>query len=211
MNLHGLLVTVRESVVAAAAAAGAIVAVKGLSAWKRQLRGKTEYEVGLKVLRAFYRLRDAISLVRHPFMSGGEMAYALKEKQKRDGTEKQAIANPDENRNATAAAYEVRWRFVNEAMSDLQVAIIESEVLWGQEIINAIAPLRKCVTELTWALREYLNRDVSRELSQGDREFRQKIHNIIFWRSEDNNKDPFTGTVNSSVKMIEDMVRPRLK
>jgi hypothetical protein len=56
-----------------------IVAIIGLQTWKKQLKGKTEYELAQRLLMAVYKIRDAIYYVRNPFMSAGEINQALKD------------------------------------------------------------------------------------------------------------------------------------
>lgn len=132
--MEGLLTGLKEIVVTAAAATGAIVAWIGLNAWKRQLSGKTEYDVALRFLRAVYRLRDSIALVRSPFMGVGEMAHALRETAgagETGGSEEQPADD-------IAAAYELRWKSIMEAMSDLQVVSQEAEVLWGRKPVELL-------------------------------------------------------------------------
>src|SRR5258706_16347364 len=130
------LSALKEVVVTAAAVTGATVALLGLNAWKRQMSGKTEYDVALRFLRTVYKLRDAVGLVRSPFMGAGEMAHAIKEADASPSTEGSPLA-------ATAAAYELRWKSIMEAMSDIQLVAHEAEVLWGREPIELLDPLRK--------------------------------------------------------------------
>ena len=56
-----------------------VIAIMGLQTWKRQLKGNTEYELARRFLSAVYKIRDAISYIRNPFVSAGEIASALQE------------------------------------------------------------------------------------------------------------------------------------
>lgn len=47
----------------------AVAALIGLRVWSWQLTGKTEYDAARRLLRAVYRLRDALAEVRSPFFS----------------------------------------------------------------------------------------------------------------------------------------------
>ena len=69
----------KDVITAGAAITAAVVAVKGLRAWKKQLRGKTDYELARRCLKAVYRVRDAIRMVRNPLQSSEEIAVAVKE------------------------------------------------------------------------------------------------------------------------------------
>ncbi len=57
-----------------AAITGAVVAVKGLGTWQRQLKGQSEYELSRRILVALFKYRDAITGVRHPAMWAYEMS-----------------------------------------------------------------------------------------------------------------------------------------
>lgn len=120
----------------------------GGNVWKRQLSGKTEYDVALRFLRTVYKLRDAILLVRSPFMSAGEVAHAAKESDPSRASE----GSPLDWTKGTAAAYEQRWKSILESVSDIQLVAQEAEVLWGRRAVEILAPLRKSVGELRWAL-----------------------------------------------------------
>jgi hypothetical protein len=62
-----------------ATVAAVTVGYMGLSTWKKQLKGKTEYQLARRCLIGIYKLRDAINEVRHPLISLGEMQAAIKE------------------------------------------------------------------------------------------------------------------------------------
>lgn len=203
--MHWLSAT-REAVVTVAALTGAIVAVLGLNAWRRQLRGRTEYEVGLAVLRAAYKVRDAISVVRHPFMSSGEQASAMAELDQ--DTDDSPDEDPDERVNrSTAAAYQVRWQRVLDAMQELDVACVEAEVLWGKDATEPIRQLRKCVPELSVALSEYLREKQTRLTIHRPARDLEDVERIVFGISD----DPFSGRVRAAVEAVEQFVRPKLK
>ena len=200
------LAALKEVVVTLAAATGAFVAVLGLNAWKRQLAGRTEYEVAIKYLRSVYKLRDAIGLVRSPFMSADEMAHAVKEI---DGSVGNAGAERAPS-DATVAAYTFRWKSIMEAMSDIQVVSQEAEVLWGTQVVELLRPLRQCVSELNWAVDAYLREKTGRSRDRDGKLF-EDTHKVVFWMGDDPVMDPFSGKVTTAVSGIERFIRPRLK
>jgi hypothetical protein len=114
-----------DIVTALAAGIGAVVAVVGLNAWKKQLKGKTDYELARRYLRAVYKIRDAIKFVRNPFISLGEMEQALKERGSNQST--------SDHKETSRAVYSVRWKKVTEAGSDLTLELREAEVSWGKD------------------------------------------------------------------------------
>jgi hypothetical protein len=118
---------IKDIILSLAALTGAIVAVRGLSAWKRQLSGKAEYGLAHRLLRATYRLREAVCLVRRPVIFGSEMP---------DPPEGHpAAASEAEKRSyGVSQAYEKRWEHVRKAHIDIEAELIEAEVLWGAQI-----------------------------------------------------------------------------
>ncbi len=205
-NILPYLVGLKELVVTCAAATGAIVAFLGLNAWKRQLAGRTEYEVATKYLRAVYKVRDAIALVRSPFMSAGEMAHAVKET---TGSSESSKAEQEQS-DASAAAYTLRWKSIMEAMSDIQAVSYEAEILWGKEAVDLIGTLRSCVSELNWAVNDYLKEKAGRWRNRSN-EMYEEVHKVVFWQGDDPVKDPFSMKVKKAVSAAETFIRPKLK
>jgi hypothetical protein len=96
---------------------GAIMAFIGINAWKKQLRGSTEYELARRYLKAIYKIRDAIKYVRNPFISVDEMARAYKE----NDMDEQDYSD---NRKTNRAVYSIRWKKVIDARTDLDVELL---------------------------------------------------------------------------------------
>jgi hypothetical protein len=61
------IVSTREIIVSISALVAAVVAFLGINAWRRQLKGTTEYQGALKVLQALYALREAVIEARSRF------------------------------------------------------------------------------------------------------------------------------------------------
>ena len=70
---------VKDLLVAGAAVAAAIMAWKGLTTWRRELHGKAKHEVARQMLRATYKVRDAVHHVRHPIGTGEEQIAGLRD------------------------------------------------------------------------------------------------------------------------------------
>lgn len=188
----------KELAVVFAAVTGAIVAIKGLNSWRRQLRGKTEYEAAVGLLRAVYKVRDAIALVRVAFMDSGELAHALRI----EGVRQSGEAAPD----AIALAYSVRWNAVREAMSALQIAALEAEVHWRIQPRDLLVPLFKCVSELNWAVGYHL-RAKAGHFMESTNELDSAAHAVVYSLGED---DPFSLKVREAVKPAETFARARI-
>src|SRR5260370_33027340 len=69
MPISECVTIIKDVAVAIAAAVTATVAVKGLSSWNRELKGKANFDVARALAKATYKLRDDIKNCRSPFLS----------------------------------------------------------------------------------------------------------------------------------------------
>ena len=84
-----------------AAATTAVVAVKGLRSWSRELKGKAEFETARSLALATYKLRDALRECRSPFYDNSELVHY-----------NPAWAGPPDQADANEYAYIYKKRFV---------------------------------------------------------------------------------------------------
>lgn len=187
----------------------AVIAIVGLQTWKKQLKGKTEYELARRLLRAVYKTRDAIRLVRTPFASASEIAASVNEAGIIPDPQ-----DPDYHNQNQGALYQRRWKKVLEAMAELDVEAFEAEVIWDKEIRDVLIPLRQQVGLLHLNIERYL-----RNLNQPSRrlpkaEMLEKIDETIydFHDLTDTKSDnPFTVRTAEVISDIENYLRPRIK
>lgn len=188
-----------------AALTAAIVAVLGLQAWKRQLKGKVEYELARRVLRAAFNVRDAIRFVRNPFQVGGEIERAVKE----------SGIDIDPNTAAfraksQAAVYQGRLKRVDQTMSELEIELTEAEVSWGHEIQNRAKPLKQCIGKLVSKIWLYTY-NLEHPEDKPDSKERKEIRDIIYLQSEDPHKDTFATEVDRAIATIAEFLTPYLR
>jgi hypothetical protein len=191
-----------------AAITAAVVAVLGLQAWKKQLKGKVEYELARRVLREVFNVRDAIRYVRNPFQMGGEIDRAVKEA----GIDLDP-RSPEFRAKSEAAVYQGRWKQLYKAMSKLELELLEAEVSWGDEILNRVKRLRQCIATLNakiW-LHTYNLEHPPRTENESTRREQEEITRIIYWESEDPTKDSFANEVKNAVDGIAQFLKPYLK
>ncbi len=117
----------RDFVVLAVSIVGAWVAVSGLSTWKRQLKGQTEYALARRLMTGVLRVRNKLRAVREhgPFE---DMKNTLGE----------------------------RLQAVDEAWVELETGVLEAEALWGYTAGQMLSKLRQCHGELAAGVLEYL-------------------------------------------------------
>lgn len=131
------------------------VAWVGLSTWRKQLTGTSEYELAREVLKAVYLLRDKIDNLRNPAINPSEMATINLDELRKDETydwnyllrrrssdpvPKEKVATvkmvSDEELfiKARGEALRFRWPAVREALSEFELASIEAEILFDNEV-----------------------------------------------------------------------------
>ncbi len=204
-ELQAYISIAKDIITGFAALTAAIVAVIGLRAWRSQLKGKTEYELAQRVLRAVYKVRDAMHFVRHPFMSASEISQAMKEA----GIEGNPL-DAKVNARSQEAAYQKRWTKVQEAWADLDLNTLEAEALWGQEIREKLKPLRQCVSTLFASIQTYL-RGLATPPRELDAQRMERTDNVIYGSPEDADRNPFTAEIIKAVGQVENFLKPRLK
>lgn len=171
----------------------AVMAIYGVFwEWKKQIKGKTDYEIARRYLRSALKLRDAVKYVRNPFISVGEMIESLK----KNGIDSEEYKD---NQKTNRAVYSERWKKVLESLADLEAEVLEAEVSWGRSAVIAQDPLNKLIRELSTILRQFLD-----GYSKEDKEGNELIYDI-------GKNDEFNKKVNLAVEEIESFLKPYLK
>jgi hypothetical protein len=163
----------------------------------------SEYELARNLLKTTYGVRNAIQIVRSPWMSAAE--YTPKHEQQ------ETKKTENKSDNGLGYAYEKRWEYVSKALVELDVYTLEAEAIWGSTIIEKVEALRKCVSILLSNLNSYLRRRHDRKYTERTNDkYDEKVESIIYSRS-DPEKDEFYEEVLEAVKGIEKIVKPHLE
>jgi hypothetical protein len=186
---------------AVVALVGVFVAWRGLKSWRRQLTGRTEYELARRLCRAVYQVRDEIRAVRNPVVFPGEAMLARQEAGIEGGTP--LIVGED-----IVAVYDSRWRQLVMATSNLEVESLEAEVLWGKDVIARLKPLKDCVAKLRTNLNRYIDAILDSHTSRLKSEI-EEIKEIIHWHEPA--EDRFTGEITDAIRNFEEFIRTYLK
>ncbi len=181
---------VANSITSVSAVIVAVVAIFGLVGWRRQMMGKTSYEIARRYLKASLKLRDAVKFVRNPFIPLSEMQSALEV----NGFKAEEYSD---NQKMNRAVYSTRWNKIREAWTNLEAELLEAEVSWGSEARKAQVNMDSLVKELYSALNIYLD---GRATDGTD----SIIYNI-------GDKDEFSKKIDAAIKEIEIFLRPHLK
>ncbi len=197
---------IKDVITGLSAITAAVIAILGLQAWKKQLKGKTEYELAQRLLRATYKVREAFAWVRNPFQSAAEISNAMKD----SNIEGDPINNPKVRAQSEGAVYEKRWQKVQEAFVELESVLLEAEAIWGQTVRDNLKPLQTCASTLAINIKTHL-RNIEKPPRNYDPEAEKKIDDIIYGWSGDSENNSFSKEINSAVSKMENFLRPRLK
>lgn len=201
MTITGYLSIAKDIVSIISPLIAVAIAGIGLHAWKRQLKGKSAYDLSQKLLHAVYKIRNAIHEARVPFIYTGEMEQAKQEA----GIEGNLIDTAVRSR-CMIAVYNNRWRKVITAYEEFEVGKIEAEALWGNIIHDIFSPLHQCVTKLKSNLDMYcMTIDDQESL---DRDALERIRQVIYYRSDD---DPYSIELSTATTTVEDFIRKRMQ
>jgi hypothetical protein len=185
------------------------VAILGLQAWKKQLKGKTEFETARNLLRAVYKVRNAVREYRFIFADGSEITQALQEA----NVEVEA-SDPEFHAKSQQALYQKRWKRISETYSEMDLSAFEAEVIWGNEAIEKLLPLRRIIAELNSYTSQYL-RNLVKPFRQGlSVEMTKKIYDVLYgvpFEIDEENKNPFTTKIEEAITQIESFIKPKLK
>ena len=180
-----------EIVNTTAIVAGAAIAIIGVNAWKKQLKGKTDYELARRYLKAVYKVRYAIKYVRNPFISSDEIFVALKESGLSD-------SDYDDRKKSNRAVYGKRWEKVTSSLSDLEVELLEAEVSWGPSALEVTTDFNNLRKKIFVSLKMFLEQ----------RPLNEEREDVIYDAGED---DAFNIEMKKAIEKIENFLKPHLK
>ncbi|PTR07103.1 hypothetical protein C8R32_10859 [Nitrosospira sp. Nsp5] len=202
MSFPEVFSILKDILVGIAAATTAVVAVKGLRSWSRELKGKAEFEAARGLALATYKLRDSLRDCRSPLYLVSELA----------DYNPAAWSGPNqEEADQFAYIYENRFAPVLTAVQQFDSYVLEAEALWGSKIKSKTDQLRACVQELNSAMAA----DIANKRSQGedfksDRDFAKQTKEKVTYLPDDET-NVFSKRVRNAVEQIEGQLLPHLR
>lgn len=186
------------------AAAAAFFAYKGLSAWRKELKGKSEYELAKGVLKSVYKVREAFKHVRHLAIYEYEYPEEMRDHH--------GHLKREYDYKGTAQVYENRWKKMDEGFRELEERHLEAQVEWRPEHQDVIVKLRQCRAELLISIQRMLERKKnprSEAPTQAEEiaEERSVLHHI----GGDSKHDKFTAQIDEAVSEFEKWLRPHVR
>ena len=191
---------IKDIVLSGAAVTTAVVAYTGIEKWKKELRGKADFDVARELAKSMYYLRNEIQYCRTPFYSMPEFPEGYKG----------SVGNhtPEEEGQAWAHLFANRWEGVGDAIEDFETATLEAEALWGADIREKTGNLRKLVAELRSSIEAFIRDKYSGGQNFKDRDFGKEMQaNVAATSSEENS---LSKRLEAGITDLESELRPHL-
>ena len=167
----------------------------GLTTWKRQLKGTSEYELAKKAILLTYEVQQLIQSVRNPLLQ-------LKKEEVEAG---RRIEEEQQIYDDRMQALYLKW-------AELQTIRLESKVIWSDEahdsfneIQQRIGDLRGAIWFHFWMKGAYAGPGATVDNSP---ERVAENDKVVYFVSED---DEFTLKVKSSVKQVEKFFKNKVR
>ena len=183
---------------------GSIVAVSGLRTWKKQLKGRVEYDLSRKLLTATYKLRDSIGYIRSPFMFGGEME---------DPPDSSPYAATEEGKRYynSMTGYRKRIESANAVRAELYADLLEAEAVWGVNVRQRFDQFITLMNELAMEISSYLeDKRPPSHMHEVPKEESVRRMAIMFSRN-DISKDLFAQRMDKAIISIEEVLQPKVR
>ena len=123
-NCQQYVTIIKDVITAGAALVAAYIGWQGLATWRKQLKGRTEYELARRLLSSIYKIRNYVSYFRNPFMSAGEIYQSME----REGI-KAEFTDKDYDK---MDLLEVQSSELEQRLSRVIGEVNEGKVKWGE-------------------------------------------------------------------------------
>ena len=194
----------KDIIIAISAVVTAVMAVRGLTAWSRELKGKSEYAKAKEVLKAVYRVREGFKHVRRPTIWQFEYPEEM--------IDSNGCLKREHDCEGTLHVYETRFKELDEAFSGLEEQTLDAQVEWGPEFENVIKPLRECRAELMVTVHDFLEAKRTPHYNQGQtKEERTKQLSLLYYGGRGSERDKYTPWIAKAIEEFEKRLRPRIK
>ena len=127
MELLPFLTGLKEVVVTIAAATGAFVAYKGLTKWKKELKGRSNHETAKLILTSTFNVRKAVHIVRNNWISLDEYPTS------------QNVSDADKYTHM----FKQRWEILDSAIHELEYAKIQGFEICYLETLSFMTTAQK--------------------------------------------------------------------
>jgi hypothetical protein len=186
---------IRELILCLCAGTGAVVAVLGLSTWRAQLCGRTEYRLARRVLTAMLRYREAVRSARFPSSS-----IPLADP-------KGKMPQHEWCSRAIQRDYAQRWNRIARARSAIEAHLIEAEAVWGKSCLAPFTTLWKLENDLYGAFLEQIDLCDPNNKETVSPEKRKELRYILLRRPEN---DLIDTELDKAIDAIQERLAPHI-
>lgn len=192
----------KDAVLGLSAAAAAFFAYLGLSAWRRELKGKAEYELAKTVLKSVYKVRDAFNHVR------GNAIYQYEYPE--EMRDHRGHLKKENEYAGTLYVYEKRWAVLAEAFRELEENHLLAQVEWGPQLKEIIYDLRGCKIDLQISIERLLDQKRGKYTNSDNDDWKENME-VLYYHDPGSKYGSFTLKIQSALNKFEDMLRPHIK
>lgn len=201
-----------SAVITAVSALGTVlVAFVGLSTWKKELKGKSRFELAKETLKAVYKVRDGFNYVRSRLFSYEWPQEALDSLGGiKEGYKYQAYSH----------AYNNRLKILESAIKDLEKKNFDTLVELGWENIDKFQKIREISQELRVHIIEDLARRRCTESNCSEKEYLSREHvreknenaqSILFNTHSRPELDFFNQKIDEAIEEYDKWLRPYIR
>jgi hypothetical protein len=204
MTISEYITAAKDILVGLSAVAAAVFAYMGLTTWRKELKGKSEYQLAKEVLKSVYKVRDAFNHVRNPAIFQYEYPEQM--------LDNAGYLKQENEYDDAAYVYEKRWEVMAKAFNELEEHHLEAQVEWGAEFRDVITKLRSCKVELQIAIQQMLERkkNPSENMPNSAEELAQ-ARSILYFHGSESKHDKFTPEIDEAINEFEKWLRPHIK
>ncbi|MFC1511729.1 hypothetical protein ACFL5H_00860 [Candidatus Latescibacterota bacterium] len=203
-EITAITTIVQNVILALSGVTTAILAYIGLSTWRKELKGKSEYAKAKEVLKAVYKVRRAFMYVRNPAIYQYEYPDEM--------CDHSGHLKEEHNYEGTLYVYENRLKPLTEAFQELEEQNLDAQVEWGPEFQNVIIPLRKCMAKIQITIQRMLEEKKNPHyVTKMSPEERAEESSVLYYGGEDSEHDKFTPKINAAIELFEKELRPHIK
>lgn len=196
-DVKSVATIVKDTVLAMAAFFTMVIAFAGLSKWRSEYKGTKRFDAARSLLMAVYQVRNHFQMARARLISNSEFPAEY------DHGER----DPNQRANATWYAYQKRIEPLTEAMSNLNISVLECEVIWGSTVTENGAILNRSYNRLIFSIKEFVRLEALEE-EYSNNDSLKRIRQDIAASIDDN--DDLTETINLAVSEFENLLKPHL-
>ncbi len=192
-----------DAITALAALAASGMAAFGLTSWRRELTGRAHFDTARGLIRATYKLRNAMADCRSPFISAHEFPADYHGFLGKHSAEQEAAA--------WGQVYRGRWTPVQDALQEFDTQTLEAESLWGEAMRPRAIAMRKCVQTIFVAIESFVvNKASGGENFRANREFGESVRRDLSASTSDAD-NPLSLRIDSAIQELESLVLPHLR